>query len=369
MHLIRSSTVSNLVLQSFNTILDEGDYVPSRNGGCTSIFDVTFEVTNPRSRHLNLVGRKSNIFALIAETFWVMAGEENVKPYLNFFLPRAPDYSDDGATWHGAYGPRMYAYGQMIDALSSFETDGLNTRRSFVTISDPSLDNQDSIRQNYGSNHKAKDIPCNREIHFYVEKGKFCSKTIQRSGDMIFGTGSINPFEFSFLHELMYNEVKAGYPEVELGAYRWHVTNAHLYDFSKSQAEEAVTKTANYANSMDQNSTPLIGPMIKDWKPFFADMVEIYADGITAEEEDKERVLDSMVANLGHTFLAFNVPFEDNLMWTYAQLVAHYVANKRGHQLKAEMDISDCDDELQRAVMESSFRKFDIIFTVEGAIV
>lgn len=364
MHLISGSTVSNLVLQSFNTILEEGDYVPSRNGGCTSIFDTTFEVTNPRSRHLNLVGRKSNIFALIAETFWVMAGEDKVKPYLNFFLPRAPDYSDDGQTWHGAYGPRMYRYNQFIDALSSFETDGINTRRSFVTISDPMLDNQDNIQDTYGLDHKAKDIPCNREIHFYVEKGKFCAKTIQRSGDMIFGTGSINPFEFSFLHELMYNEVKAGYPEIELGPYRWHVTNAHLYDFSKSQAVEAVSKTANYANSLDQNSTPLIGPKIKDWQEFFSELVAFYTDAITIDEDNKERVLDCLIAHLGHTFLAYEVPLEDNLMWTYAQLVAHYIANKRGYQLKAEMDISQCDDEFQRAVMESSFLKFDILFTV-----
>lgn len=364
MHLISGSTVSNLVLQAFNTILDEGDYVPSRNGGCTSIFDVTFEVSNPRSRHLNLVGRKSNIFALIAETFWVMAGKEKVKPYLDFFLPRAPDYSDDGVKWHGAYGPRMYAYNQMIDALSSFETDGINTRRSFVTISDPFLDNQDSIHRAYGIDHKAKDIPCNREIHFYVEKNKFCAKTIQRSGDMIFGTGSINPFEFSFMHELMYNELKAGYPEIELGPYRWHVTNAHLYDFSKSQAEEAVTKTVNYANSLDHNSMALIAPPIRFWEQFFSDLVEIYTDGIEADDDNKERVLECMIAHLGFTFVSYGVRFEDNLMWKYAQLVAHYVSMKRGHQLPTEMDVSDCDEEFQRAVVDSSFRKFDLVYTV-----
>lgn len=365
MHLISGNTVSATVLQGYQAALIHGDYVPSRNGGCTSIYDVTFEVKNPRSRHLSLEGRKSNIFAMIAETFWVMAGRDDVRPYLNFFLPRAPDYSDDDKVWHGAYGPRMYQYNQFRDAIKNFETDGIQTRRSFVTISDPLIDNQEFIEFEYGVGHKAKDIPCNRELHFYVEKGKFVAKTIQRSGDLIFGTGSINPFEFSFVQELMYNEVKKIHPELELGPYRWHVTNAHLYDFSIAQAQEAVRNVQNHASAMyEQNEMPLIGPDYTQWEEFFNELVEAYTEAITCPDDQKEKIVGCLIPHLGHTFVSYGVPMENNLMWKYAQAVAFYVASKRGVDLGCKLYVLDCDPEFQRAVTNSSFRRFEILSSI-----
>lgn len=359
MHLISGKTVSDVVLKGFEKILDEGHYRSSRNGGCTSVFDVTFEMDNPRSRHLHLVGRKSNIFAMIAETFWVMAGDDRVGPYLEFFLPRAPQYSDDGETWHGAYGPRFYRYGQHIDAFNSFVTDGLQTRRSFITISMPEDDSMVAVQSAYGEGHKPKDIPCNREIHFYVESdNKFCAKTIQRSGDMIFGTGSINPFEFSFLHELMFNEVKKIHPELELGPYRWHVTNAHLYDFSKEQAENALAEAGNYTTVLNENHMPLIGPDITVWDAFFADLVMDYTEAITTDHP--EEVCNVLTSHLGHTFNAFNVPLENNLLWGYAVLVANYIASKRGVDL-GTMGLQWFSDEVKLAIYESNFRKFNVV--------
>jgi thymidylate synthase len=359
MHLLVGNTVSNLVLQSFNKIIQEGHYRPSRNGGCTSIFDATFEVTNPRSRHLNLKGRKSNIFALIAETFWVMAGKDEVNPYLSFFLPRAPDYSDDGVVWAGAYGPRMYEQNQLASMVDLFKRDGLYTRRAVTMIHDMFLDSTEGIKTRFDTEELGKDRPCNLLINFYVEgEDQFITKVIQRSGDIIFGTGSINPFEFSFLHELMYNEVKKLYPDLKLGPYRWHVTNAHLYDFSRSQADVAVDTTSNYDTSLDENDMPIIGPDIYQWQSFFSDIVNLYEDAIKAE--DKDIACGKLVAYLGQTFLAYDVPLQGNLLWIYAQLVAHYIASKFNVSLPQEIDISECDIEFKDSVVNSSFLKFEL---------
>lgn len=361
MHLIFGNTVSSTVYQLYDRILNEGRYRSSRNGGCTSIFDVTLEVTNPRSRHLALEGRKSNIFAMMAETFWVMAGDDRVSPYLDFFLPRAPDYSDDGETWHGAYGPRFYAQDQLKSIPKLFVDDGLYTRRAVMTIHDPRLDSSMAIEQTYGAGVLGKDRPCNLLMNFYVDgDDQFCAKTIQRSGDAIFGTGSINPFEFSFIHELVYNEVKKNNPDLELGAYRWHVTNAHLYDFSKSQAEDALKSTDfDSYDRYDENHREIKGP--SDFgllRNFFADLVEVYTEAIQTQDERK---VECLISNLGHAFLAYNVPVEDNLLWTYAQLVGHYVAAKRNVKLNAVMDISGESNEFKRSITKSSFLKFDIV--------
>ena len=361
MHLISGSTVSNVVLQAFDTIVKKGHYRSSRNGGCTSIFDVTFEVTNPRSRHLYLLGRKSNIFALIAETFWVMAGEDKLYPYLTFFLPRAPQYSDDGETWSGAYGPRFYNENQLASMVDLFKRDTLYTRRAYTAIHDMYRDSTWAIEDRFGAGELGKDRPCNLGINFYVEgNDQFCTKVIQRSGDIIFGTGSINPFEFSFLHELMYNEVKKSYPEVKLGPYRWHVTNAHLYDFSRAQADEALEKfEANSIWSWLENNIPLIGPDVDKWRPFFKDLVGQMSEAI--ETDDPEYVCGTLIPHLGHTFVEYDVPLEGNLLWSYTQLVAHYIASKREVTLSNPVDLRKLSAEVQVPIIKSTFRKFDIL--------
>lgn len=359
MHLVSGSSVSKVVLDSFNKIIHEGHYRPSRNGGCTSIFDTTFEVTNPRSRHLHLQGRKSNIFALIAETFWVMAGDDRVNPYLSFFLPRAPQYSDDGETWSGAYGPRFYDENQLVSIPDLFRRDSLYTRRAYLTIHDLHKDSTKAIEERFGFGELGKDRPCNLGINFYVEgEDQFCTKVIQRSGDIIFGTGSINPFEFSFLHELMYNEIKKDYPEVKLGPYRWHVTNAHLYDFSREQADNAIAIADNYQTAQEENTMPLIGPEIQHWKEFFSDLVSLYTEAITTDEP--EFFLNYLISDLAYLFACFEVPREGNLMWLYAQLVSQYIAVKRGITLNAVVDLTTAPMELTRAIQESSFRKFEV---------
>jgi thymidylate synthase len=365
MHLVSGSTVSDVVLQAFNKIILDGHYRPSRNGGCTSIFDVTFEVTNPRSRHLSLLGRKSNIFALIAETLWVMAGQDQLFPYLTFFLPRAPQYSDDGGdTWSGAYGPRLYDYNHLSSIPDLFRRDTLYTRRAFVPIHDPAKDSTFALEQRFGVGELGKDRPCNLGINFYVEgDDQFITKVFQRSGDIIFGTGSINPFEFSFLHELMYNEIKKDYPELKLGPYRWHVTNAHLYDFSRGQADEAIKAGENYCTCLEENTMPLIGPEVWKWRAFFRDLVGQMAEAI--DTDDPEYVCGTLISHLGHTFIEYEVPVKDNLLWKYTVLLSRYISAKRGVEHESAVNLEGVPMEVLRPIINSSFRKFPIYYLPE----
>lgn len=239
---ISGATINVTVAQAIKAIMNLGKEVETRNGSALFLNDLTLQIDNPRERHLSLTGRKSNIFQLMAETFWVMAGKRNVVDFLKFYLPRATDYSDDGKTWHGAYGGRIYANNQLDDVIKTFKTEGKNTRRAIIMIADPNLDNLDAIERLYGVGHKPKDIPCNREIAFYVTDNKLNCKVIQRSGDMIFGTGSINPFEFTFLQELIFQRLLRleGFEDLELGVYRWHITNAHIYSGYYEQARDVI---------------------------------------------------------------------------------------------------------------------------------
>lgn len=251
---IRGEDINDTVLMALEYIMNRGKEIQTRNGSARFVNDITLQIDNPQRRHLSLDGRKYNIYQLMAETFWVASGSGEISPFLEFFLPRAKNYSDDGKTWHGAYGPRMLAHGQLDDLITTFRREGLSTRRAILMIADPAFDNLRAIKENYDT-ETPKDIPCNREMAFYVVDNKLNAKVIQRSGDMIFGTGSINPFEFTFIQEMVYNMLLEYFPELELGVYRWHITNAHIYSDYYDQAKTIIHSPNNGTGySLERNN-------------------------------------------------------------------------------------------------------------------
>lgn len=358
MLLVSGTTINDTINRSFQAVKHLGAESPSRNGSVKQLFDVTFQILDPYSRHLHLEGRKSNIFQLIAETFWVMAGASQIKPYLSFFLPRAGNYSDDGETWHGAYGPRMYAYNQIADAINDFKEDGINTRRSTITISDLQSDSKAAAEYLYGEGYKLKDKPCNREIHFYVDNGKFCAKTIQRSGDLLFGAGSINPFEFTFLQELMFNEVKKIHPDLELGHYAWHVTNAHVYSEFESQVDAVLTTPQTTLNLSNQKR--LFAPDHTEWCDFFGSIVLIFSSLIEEQDIENEDVQKSYLDELVELMSEYKLNIIDNLIWDYIELTYNYILAKRlpNNIIKKNTVLDYRSADLNYAVVHSQFRKF-----------
>lgn len=251
---IRGEDINDTVVEALEYIMNRGKEIHTRNGSARFVNDLTLQIDNPQRRHLSLDGRKYNIYQLMAETFWVASGSSEISPFLEFFLPRAKNYSDDGKTWHGSYGNRMLAHGQLEDLIATFRREGLSTRRAIIMIADPTIDNLTSIKEKYDTD-TPNDVPCNREMVFYVVDNKLNAKVIQRSGDLIFGTGSINPFEFTFIQEMVYNMLLEDFPELELGVYRWHITNAHIYSDYYDQANAIIHSPNNGTGySLERNN-------------------------------------------------------------------------------------------------------------------
>lgn len=228
------SSVNGLVSKAVLACASRGEKSDSRNGACRSLEDTTLILTDPTNRHINLDWRKSNIFQIVAETLWVLAGEEKLEPYLSFFLPRAHNYSDDGVKWHDAYGPRIIDPefgGQLQDALELLLANR-NERRAMVSIYDPNKDSKSALAAKGVT--APKGVPCNNTMWFWIRGDKLKAKVAQRSGDIFYGTGSINLFEFTMIQELMqllYNaNIQPNEKEVGLGEYRHNVINLHYYE-------------------------------------------------------------------------------------------------------------------------------------------
>lgn len=205
------------------------DEVGSRAGRTRELMHVGITLENPWERELLTPGRKPSLAAQIAETMWILAGRDDVE-WLTHYLPRAAEFSDDGATWRGAYGRRLRAWPRrgdddVIDQLAhivDLMSESPGTRRAVAMIYDPARDSQEG-----------KDIPCNNWLSFSSRLGELDLHVAVRSNDLIWGWSGINTFEWSVIQEIV-----AGMLKLNVGALHFSTTSLHLYDRHWAKAEE-----------------------------------------------------------------------------------------------------------------------------------
>jgi len=359
--------INQVVCRAIRELKLQGVDRPSRNGPTRSIARAELIMTDPKARYLNLPGRESNIFQMIAETFWVMAGEDRISPFLEFFLPRAANYSDDGVTWRGAYGPRMYAREQLEGVVRAFVNDGLDTRRAVLAIYNPELDSPEGLGVNYNLT-KTKDLPCNNFINFWIDADKFFHMdVIQRSGDIIWGTGSINLYEFSFLQECVFNLVRAATGDfgIQLGSYCQRVTNLHYYPEVVGKQVEAI----NEANPLFCHS-PIYAPQevgaidlagmdnAEDMRGFFSELYDMFAVLVVGGEENGSQRLAGILG----IFDKYRVTAKpDNTLWVVSNVVYAHIMNKLGEEVSLHEGLFQHHPALLDAIKASKFNRTAIV--------
>jgi thymidylate synthase len=238
MHLI-TNNINGALPYLAKEVMQNGWTVDARGGQVTR--EVVFghiALTEPWAREILIPERKASLPAQIAETMWVLAGRDDVD-WLERYLPRARDFSDDGKTWRGAYGPRLRHWptsdtmdhsGLITDQLSWISNLMLRdplTRRAVATIYDPGIDSQDG-----------KDIPCNNWLHFIQRGDKLHLHVTIRSNDLIWGWSGINAFEWSVLLEIMAHLVG-----VPMGELHFSITSLHIYEHHFERAEQLAAVT------------------------------------------------------------------------------------------------------------------------------
>jgi thymidylate synthase len=218
-----SRNITDALTDVLADILERGSLVVARGQEQREVLSTLVKIERPAERVLTIPGRNNNVFAQIAETLWVMAGRDDLA-FLSRYLPRAVDFSDDGATWRAAYGPRLRAWGSRVDQLATVKTridEDPNTKRAVVSIFDP------------GSDHiETKDVPCNNWLQFIHRDGTLNLNVAVRANDAIWGFSGINVFEWSVLQELM-----AKATNNSVGTLSWFVGTLHVYSRHYTTAE------------------------------------------------------------------------------------------------------------------------------------
>lgn len=329
--------INELTRNCYKLLASDAISIPSRNGDCRSLYEFTYRLTDPLKRHLSLAGRKSNIFQLIGETIWVLSGSGKVTGYLETLMPRAPQYSDDGQVWRAAYGPRLFQYNQLQDVVTFFERDGKMTRRAVVSIFFPEYDTFTQLEKDGLSD--SKDFSCNNLMYFYVTPDdRFHLKVTNRSNDSVFGQG-INITEFSVIQELIFLKVKQIHPELTIGDLTISSNNYHAYESTYEQVvavnNEIQREYEPFANK------PLVHPSLS-----IDDLRKSCARFVAECEDSLDR--DIYQSNSDYQF------------GDYLEMTERYFMQKKDIRVPP-LDIRNYQEDLKRAIINSPFRKFEII--------
>jgi thymidylate synthase len=212
---IEASSYSLIYNALRNEFLNKTMTVNPRGFKTKEILNAMITIRNPRKRLAYHKDRKYNLTFNIAELLSIV-GNINYVKFLSYFNKNVAQFSDNGISFYGAYGPRLN--NQWFELINKLVNDN-STRQAIMTIYDGKMD----ISQ------KTKDVPCTLNLHFMIRDNKLNLTTYMRSNDLFWGF-QYDIFNFTMIQEMVLNELKMHISNLELGTYTHNVTSLHVYE-------------------------------------------------------------------------------------------------------------------------------------------
>ena len=163
--------------------------------------------------------RKLDYRFMAAEAFWILSGDNRVET-ISPFNARIHEFSDDGTTFYGAYGPKIMD--QLPYVLEKLKNDGLS-RQAVLTI----------WRE---CPPQTKDVPCTVAISFTLRNGLLDVHVFMRSSDLWLGL-PYDVFNFCMLGHYVCAKLNNPTGEVceavaEPGTLHLTAVSSHLYEIN-----------------------------------------------------------------------------------------------------------------------------------------
>lgn len=164
---------------------------------------------------------RSKVYSAIGELVWYLSGSDALAQ-IQYYIERYHEFSDDGTTLNGAYGPRIFSrkrcevpeaasdeWQRVIDVLKA----RTGSRNAVI-----------QIYSNADGNKKTNDIPCTCTLQFAIRRNKLEMHVHMRSNDAYLGLPH-DVFSFTMMQEIAARELG-----VDVGRYQHSVASLHLYD-------------------------------------------------------------------------------------------------------------------------------------------
>jgi thymidylate synthase len=216
---ISAHTLDDLLRRLLVRLLDSGARITASRGKTTELTGVQLNLSNPRAR-LSRAENRRVFFSCLGELLWYLDGSRALD-FIEYYVPRYRDESEDGKTVYGAYGPRLFrmrGQNQVANVISLLR-ERPTSRRAVIHLFDAS---------DLASDHR--EVPCTCTLQFMVRGGRVLLFTSMRSNDAYFGLAH-DIFAFTMLQELMARSLG-----VDVGSYQHSVGSLHLYDSHRKAA-------------------------------------------------------------------------------------------------------------------------------------
>lgn len=216
---LSAETLDDLLFKVYRRLLRKrgsSDIEPTK-GPATEITGVLLQIKNPRAR-LSRTEKKNTLFSCLGEFLWYLARTDKLD-FIQYYIERYQEYSDDGKTIYGAYGPRLFGINGGINQVQNvIETlKASNSSRRAVIQLFRGEDLADNLQ------NRRKDLPCTCTLQFTVRNHQLHAMVMMRSNDVYMGLPH-DVFAFTMLQELIARSLG-----IEVGVYKHAVGSLHLY--------------------------------------------------------------------------------------------------------------------------------------------
>lgn len=239
-----------------------GEEQPSRNGNVFSPpFPVTTVYHDPTKRVIFNMHRAANPFFHLAESVWMLAGENDARWLDQFVSDFSARYAEKDGTQYGAYGHRWrkhFAVDQLEIAAERLRRDPQD-RRVVIQMWDAMVDMFDPRHEPV----EPRDVPCNTQIYPRIVSGLLDITVTCRSNDVVWGAYGANAVHFSIMQEYL-----AGLIGVGVGTYYQISNNWHLYS---SVADK-------FRHDLDLPDYPGTAPIGENWDAWLGDAKMFVSD-------------------------------------------------------------------------------------------
>jgi len=173
---------------------------------------------------------------------WYLS-RDNRLDFIEYYIDRYKEESEDGETVHGGYGRRLFAHPSHYQVQTLIENlrQKPDTRRAVLQI----FEATDTAR-------RYKEVPCTLSMQFALRRNQLDLLVTMRSQDAYFGLPH-DIFCFTMLQEIVARSVQA-----KIGQYKQFVGSLHLYDEHRTLAEQFLSEGLQQTISMP--SMPLGDP-------------------------------------------------------------------------------------------------------------
>ncbi len=213
-------------------LIDKGAAVNPRDQLTKELmgYQSTIDMSNPI---VTVKDRKMNYNFMFGEAYHILSGSNRVGE-ITPFMQAIENFSDDGITFAGAYGPKVME--QISYVVDSLKRD-TNSRQAVLSI----------WRERPTP---SKDIPCTLTLQFMIRDGKLNCFANMRSSDAWLGW-VYDVFNFSMISHYICNwyNLIDGESTISLGHLVLNAASQHLYEQHWDQANAIVNKVTSHKES------------------------------------------------------------------------------------------------------------------------